>query len=353
MRFKIVITQREEVEERKPLVIVFIITSLFFLLFITSLITSTSFPYLVLQFLQSYIDLNTLRYFGTLTILGLALSISYHAKIWNIGAEGQLVVGAIGATFIALYTSLGTIPILGILVGTILGALFGALWSLIPGLAKTYIGLNETLSTLLLNYIAYYVVDYLVYGPWRGSYVHGYPETDLIPSTCWLPHFPGYSFSIPVVFLAIVLIPLTHVLLYRTRLGIAIRAYGSSPRVVEISGFSSRKIVLTVFILSGALAGLAGALEIFAVQRKLVPGAKIGAGLGYTAIVIAWLANLSPKYIPLAAYFLSGLLVFRYVVQIGAQGIGDSFAWIFIGLALLITMISRALTMYKIRIVRV
>lgn len=301
---------------------------------------------------ESYANLNTLRYFSTLTIIGLGLTVAYSAKLWNIGAEGQLVVGAIGATAVALFTPLGHIPVLGIVVGLILASLLGLLWGLAAILLKLKLGLNEVLVTLLLNYIAYYTADYLVYGPWRGIYVHGYPETDLIPQESWLLRVYGYSFSYPVLLTALILVVLVYMVMKFTRLGIAIRAYGSNPRAVELSGISSFRTAVAAFVISAALAGLAGGFELFAVHRKLVPGYKIGAGLGYISIIVAWLSGLNPLLVPLSAYYVSGLMVFRYVLQIGTVNIGDAFAQFFIGIALLSTLATSSLARYKIKVVR-
>lgn len=350
---KVAITRRE-VNPRLYALLVALsaVLSIVLSMVIVSLVSSMPIHTLLSKVGESYANLNTLRYFGTLTIIGLGLCIAYSARLWNIGAEGQLVVGAIGATAVALFTPLGRIPGLGVFTGLAVATAMGALWSLVVIVLKLRLGINEVLATLLMNYIAYYTADYLVYGPWKGVYVHGYPETDLIPRASWLPRVYGYSFSLPVIAAALLLVLLTYLLLRYTRIGIAIRAYGSNPRAVELSGISSFRVALAAFVLSGALAGLAGGFELFAVHRKLIPGFKIGAGLGYIAIIVAWLAGLNPLLVPLSSYYVSGLMVFRYVLQIGAVNIGDAFAQLFIGVALFTTLATSALARYRVRIIK-
>jgi len=314
--------------------------------FITSISMGTDFIKILSTTLSVFKSLDPLRYIQPFLPIALGLSIVYHAKLWNLGAEGQLVMGAIGATFIALFTPFGKMDIVGPCIEIIASMAMGILWALIPALLRVYLGVNEALTSLMLNYVAYYIANYLVYGPWKGRGVYGYPETDMIPEASRIPRVYGYSFSIYPIILSIIIMAILWIFLYRTRIGIAIRALGSSPRALEISGISTRKIILLAFIISGALAGFVGGTEVLTYHRKLVPGEKIGAGMGYTAIMVAWFAQLHPLLIPLSSYYVSSLYVVRMFIQEGT-GIGDAIARMFIGTIFILMVITEFIARYK------
>lgn len=298
----------------------------------------------------AFIRPDMLRYFIVFLPTGLGLSIAFHSRLWNLGAEGQIVIGAIAATYIALFTSIGRIAVLGPMLSLLFSMVLGALWALIPALLRIYLGVNEALVTLMMNYIAYYFANYLVYGPWRGRYVYGYPETDLIPEQCRLPWIPGYSFSIYSLIMSVILVPIIYFFIYKTRAGIAIRALSSSPIAVELSGISSRRMALVAFVLSGAIAGLVGGNEILMYHRKLVPGEKIGAGMGFIAILVAWFADLNPVIMPLAAYYVSALQYLRMVVQVGE--VTEPIARFFIGIIFILLLVSIFVSRYKVVVKR-
>ncbi len=300
----------------------------------------------------SFVDLNTLRYLGTLTVIALGLCIAYRAKLWNLGADGQLVIGAILATWFALYTPLCSSS-MGIVLGLVVAALGGMAWSFIAIALRIWIGVNEALATLLLNYVAYYLANHLVEGPWRGVAVHGYPETDLIPRACWIPCVRGYSFSPYIVAMALLLTVLIHVIVKRTRFGLAVKALGTGEALVELSGISAKKVALLAFLMSGALAGLAGGIELFEVQRKLILGTKFSAGLGFTAIIVAWLAQLEPLLVPLVSYFVGALLLMMVGIQIAGAGVGDAVAQVIVGVLLVSTLVSNFFVNYRMKIVKV
>lgn len=306
-------------------------------------------PTITLELLvNSFLDLNIFRYVSVFLPTALGLIIVYSAGLWNLGAEGQIVVGAMGAAFVALFTPLGTIEYLGIVMSLVFASAVGAIWSLIAIILKMCFGINEALSTLMMNYIAYYLIDYLVYGPWRGRSVYGYPETDMIPTQCRLQRVAGYSFSLYPILASLLLIVLVYLFLYRTRIGNSMRALSSSFRAVELSGVSSTKLAILSFMLSGALAGFAGGVEVLVYHRKLVPGVKIGAGMGYTSIIVAWLSSLNPIAILLSSYYVSGLYIFSLAIQIGSINVGDAIARIVIGTIFLLTIVSEFLTRYRV-----
>lgn len=300
----------------------------------------------VAKVVETFIRPDMLRYFIVFLPTGLSLAIAFHAKLWNLGAEGQIVIGAIAATYVALFTSFGGMQVVGPLVAILFAALAGTLWALIPAFLRVYLGVNEALVTLMMNYVAYYLANYFVYGPWRGRKVYGYPETDLIPETCRFPWIPGYSFSIYSLILATILVPLVYVFLYKTRIGTALRALGTSTTAVELSGISSRRIAIIAFAISGALTGVVGGNEVLMYHRKLVPGEKIGAGMGFVSILVAWFADLNPLIIPLSAYYVSSLHYLRMVVQMGE--LTEPVARFFIGLIFALLLASVFISRYKV-----
>jgi simple sugar transport system permease protein len=299
---------------------------------------------------EVFIRPDMVRYFIVFLPIGLGLSIAFHAKLWNLGAEGQIVVGAIAATYIALFTPFGSIQGVAPLFAILFSALIGALWALIPALLRVYLGVNEALVTLMMNYIAYYLANYFVYGPWRGRKVYGYPETDLIPEAGRFPWVSGYSFSLYSLALAVAFVPLTYFLLYKTRIGIAIRALGVSTTTVELSGIPSKRVAIIAFTISGAIAGIVGGNEVLMYHRKLVPGEKIGAGMGFVSILVAWFADLNPLLVPLSAYYVSALHYLRMVVQMGE--LTEPIARFFIGLIFALLLFSIFISRYKVVIKR-
>ena len=319
---------------------------------LTSYITKQSIDKVFCIAIESFADPNVFRFISVFLPIALGLSIVFNSNIWNLGAEGQIVVGAIGATYIALYTSLGRIDVVAPLASLLFASLCGALWALPAILLRNFLGVNEAVTTLLMNYIAYYFADYLVRGPWRGRSVYGYPTTDLIPDQSRIPQVPGYSFSWEIVTVSFILTALTYILLYKTRLGIAIRALGSNPRAVELSGVSSKTLSLLAFALSGALAGFVGGSEILVYHRKLVEGEIIGNGMGFTSIMVAWLGALHPLGIAIASYYTAALYRLSFALQIGSAAIGDALSKAIVGIVFISALIAEFVSRYKIVLIR-
>ena len=298
------------------------------------------------RILNTFLKPDLIRYFIVFLPVGLGLAVAYHARLWNLGAEGQIVIGAVAATYIALFTPLGGIPVVGPVTALLAASLAGALWALLPGLLRAYLNVNEAITTLMMNYVAYSFCNYLVYGPWRGRKVYGYPETDLIPDASKLYWIQGYSFSLWSLLIALAFIPVVYLFLYKTRIGTAIRGFGSSPAAVEISGVSGTKLIILAFFISGALAGLVGGNEILMYHRKLVPGEKIGAGMGFVSIMVAWLADLNPALMPLSAYYVSALHYLRMIMQMGE--LTEPVVRFFIGMIFMLLLVSIFISKYKV-----
>ncbi len=315
---------------------------------ITSSVTGLSFVETLKTAFESFADLNVLRYISVFLPTALGLSIAFNARLWNLGAEGQLVIGAVGATFIALYTPIGKIDFAAPVTALLFASLCGLLWSIPPSLMKLYLGVNEAVVTLLMNYVAYYFTNYLVKGPWRGRGVYGYPTTDLIPDESKIPVVPGYSFSWYIVIVALAFVAIAYLLLYKTRFGIALRALSSSISAVELSGMSSKKLALAAFTFSAALAGFVGGSEILVYHRKLVEGDIVGSGMGFTSIMVAWLGGLNPFGVLAASYYTAALYRLSFALQIGSAAIGDALSKAIVGTLFAATMVAEFVSRYKI-----
>jgi ABC-type uncharacterized transport system permease subunit len=241
-----------------------------------------------------------------LLLTGLGVSIAFRMQLWNIGAEGQLYLGAIFATGTTLFLIPNAPPVVVIPAMAIAGMIGGALWGLIPGTLRAYFGANETITTLMLNYVAIQLTDYLVHGPWRDPNAFGFPGTKQFPDAAWLPRYGTYRVHLGLLF-GIIAAGILWVALRRTRWGYELAVMGDNPRAATYAGMRTRRAILVVMAASGALAGLAGMSEVAGIghqlQRNLSPG------YGYTAIIVAWLGRLNPFGIVLVSFLLAALLV--------------------------------------------
>jgi len=249
-----------------------------------------------------------------LMLTGLGISIAFRMLFWNIGAEGQLAMGGIAAAYVALFLSDRLPPLLVIPMMFVLAALAGALWGLIPAVLKAAIGVNEILTTLMMNYIAILLVEYLYLGPWRDPEGYGFPGSAPFPEVAWLPRLTGRVHAGLII--AILAAALLWFILARTRWGYEIRVIGENARAARYTGISIGRNVVLVMLLSGGLAGLAGMAEVAGLTRRLY---GLTVGYGYTAIIVAWLANLNPWGVLLVAFLMGALLVGGDQIQIAMQ----------------------------------
>ncbi|MDF1500402.1 MAG: ABC transporter permease [Anaerolineales bacterium] len=250
-----------------------------------------------------------------LMLTGLSVSIAFRMLFWNIGAEGQLAMGGIAATYVALFLSDSLPGALTIPTMVLLGMLAGAIWGLIPALLKAFIGVNEILTTLMMNYIAILMVEYLYLGPWRDPDGYGFPGTAPFPPEAILPRLVG-RVHLGIIF-AIIAAFIVWFVLSRSRWGYEIRVIGENQRAARYTGINIGKNILLVMLLSGGLAGLAGMAEVSGIARRLYQGLTVG--YGYTAIIVAWMANLNPWAVLFVGFFMAALLVGGDQIQIALQ----------------------------------
>ena len=279
-----------------------------------------------------------------LLFTGIAVAIAFRAGYWNIGAEGQFLMGAVAVTGVGIHlTSLPAFVALPL--GVLAGAVGGAVWALVPAWLKRSRGIDEVVTTLLLNPVALLVVQGLLNGPWRNSET-GFTDSDRLGSGYDLPELWADSRAHWGLVIALVLVAGTWFVLSRTALGLRITACGQAPETAEFSGIPVRRLQFRVALVSGAAAGLGGAVQVMAVQHQLVQG--ISNNYGYTGVVVATLGGLTAGGVLLVALLLGDIsvgaqnvsLVLQVPTQFGA----------FFG-ALLLLMVLSALSLRRYRLV--
>jgi len=238
-------------------------------------------------------------------LTGAAVAIAFRAGYWNIGAEGQLLLGAIAAAGIGtLVGGLPPILALPIMIGG--GALGGAAWALLPALLRVRFGIDEVVTTLLLNPVALLLVNGLLHGPWRDP-VSGFPESPRIAGSAEFPALIERSRLHLGFVLALVIIAVAWYLLARTPAGLRLRAAGLSPHGARFAGINVSRTLLGAALVSGAIAGIAGVSEVAGIQNRLTGG--LSPGYGYTGIVVATLGTLTMPGVAIAAIFLGDLTI--------------------------------------------
>jgi len=245
-----------------------------------------------------------------LMLTGLAVSIAFRMKFWNIGAEGQLAIGAIATAWIPLFLLPDSnLPVWALLLLMGVAAFVGgALWGLIPAALKAYLQVNEIITTLMLNYVAILFLDFLYTGPWKDKEGYGFPGTASFKEIAALPRLPqdlGFGRVHLGLIIAIVAAVIIWLVLVRTKWGYEIRMIGENPNAARYAGISLARNILLVMILSGGLAALAGYGQVAGIAHRLQKGITVGDG--FTAIIIAWLAKLHPFGVLVVAVLMAGL----------------------------------------------
>ncbi|MGB9861499.1 MAG: ABC transporter permease, partial [Candidatus Bipolaricaulaceae bacterium] len=214
-----------------------------------------------------------LRRATPLILCGVGLTLAFRAQFWNIGAEGQLLAGAVAATGVALFLPVPEglrLPLM-----FLFGFLAGAIWGLIPAFLRVKLGVNDVISTLMMNYVMGYIVEWLVHGPWKGPTMRGFAYTDAFPLSARLSYLPGTRVHWLTLFLGVVLAAAVAFLLARTRLGYEIRVVGQNPDAGRYAGINFAVVLSLVMIISGGLAGLAGVGEVAGIHWRLRSPAQV------------------------------------------------------------------------------
>lgn len=232
-----------------------------------------------------------------------ALAVAIPSRIWliNVGGEGQLFIGALFATWGAInFNDLSAWLLLPLI--SLLGFLGGGLWALISGFMRARGWASETISTLLMNYVAVLLVSFFVFGPWKDPESANYPQSAPFPDAAILPFFFGSRVHLGAL-LAIVGLLLFYFVMSRTRWGLEMRAMGINQEAARRSGISTYRYIILLMFIGGGMAGLAGMGEVSAIHGQLRP--SLSPGLGYTGFLISWITMGSPLGIIAAAFLIS------------------------------------------------
>lgn len=303
---------------------------------------------------QSYSLLDGLVKAIPIFLCSLGVALSFRMQIWNIGAEGQFALGAVGATFVAL--SLPGLPWPALIPLMFLAAMLaGGAWGLIPAVLRLRLGVSEVISSLMLNYVGILVLEFLVFGVWKDPASFGFPMTaEFGPGGQIARMGPTLGLSLGKLHWGLLACPLAGlaygVFLSRTRLGFELAACGEGERVARYAQLPFGFLVLLVMGAGGALAGLAGCIESSATLGRLQPTVMVG--YGYTAIVVAWLARLRPWPIAFTSFLLAALRVGVEVMELELQ-ISAAFGSIMEGAILLCVIAGQFFLTYKVERKRV
>ena len=254
-----------------------------------------------------------------LMLIGGGLAVAFRATFWNIGAESQLLMGAIFGTWVGLNWGSHLPYFLIIPLMFIAGFVGGGLWGAIPAILKIRFAINEVISTLMMNYICAEFLTFLIVGPWKGKTKFGFPYTDDLPDSAILGLLPGSRIHYATLILAMVSLVLLGMFIYRTRFGYEVRVVGENPDAAKYAGINFFKTTLMIMVISGGVAGLAGVGEVAGLHHHLSYPASISSGYGFTAIIVAWLAKLNPYYVVLSSLFFAGIMVGGDAIQISLR----------------------------------
>src|SRR5712671_6521028 len=283
-----------------------------------------------------------------LVMIAIGLSLCYLANVWNIGAEGQFLVGAVAGSWLAVKTH-GTDAGPWVLPAMLLlGALAGALYALIPAICKVRFGASEILTSLMLVYVADLLLDYLVRGPWRDPHGYNFPTTAEFDPVATVPTLIEGSRLHIGALIALLVVAIAWTVLGRTIKGFEIRVVGAAPKAARFAGFNADKLVLLTFAISGALAGLAGIIEVAGPVGHLQPG--FSPGYGFTAIIVAFLGRLNPVGILIAGLFLALTFIGGEQAQI-AMKIPLDVTKVFQGILLFYVLACDSLILYRFRLI--
>ena len=261
--------------------------------------------YLVLPLTSQFTLLEVLVTATPIMLTGTAVAIAFRAGYWNIGAEGQLLLGAIAAAGVGMLVG-DLPPILALPLMIAGGAVAGAGWALAPALLRVRFGIDEVVTTLLLNPVALLLVNGLLHGPWRDPET-GFPESPRIAASAEFPTLIDRSRLHLGFLVALLVLAAAWYVIARTPTGLRLRAAGLSPHGARFAGIEVGRVLLGAALVSGAVAGIAGVSEVAGIQNRLTGG--LSPGYGYTGIVVATLGTLTLPGVAIAALFLGDLTV--------------------------------------------
>jgi len=278
-----------------------------------------------------------------LVITAIGISVAFKMQFWNIGGDGQIFMGAFGAALVALNLSALPRPILLILMA-ISAMIFGAIWGAVAGVIKVYFSTNETIITLMLNYIALKFITFLQYDFWRDKKAMNFPKIANFSENAILPKV----FNIHAGWIiAIIVVIIFYIIMKKSKLGYEIAVLGESKNTARYAGININKTILAAVCISGALCGLTGFIQASAVSQTL--SVEVTGGVGYTAIIVAWLSNLNSIIILVVSVLFAGLVEGGSYIQT-AFGIPNAAASVIQALLLFFVLGSELFIRYKVSI---
>ena len=244
----------------------------------------------------------TARIAVPLLITGMGIALAFKMRFWNIGAEGQIIAGATAASYFALfhYDNMPS-PVL-LLVMFVAAIIAGGIWGMIPAIFKAKWNTNETLFTLMLNYVALEGLRYLQYGPWRDPRMLGFPVVAMFSQSARLPNVFGVNIG---WIIALVLVALVYIYMKKSKQGYEITVVGESIQTARYAGINTSVVFLRTMFISGAIAGITGFVTVAGANYTVSEG--VTGGVGFTAITVAWLAKLNPAAMIAISIFLATL----------------------------------------------
>ena len=283
----------------------------------------------------------TVRKAIPLMLAGIGLLLAFRARFWNIGAEGQMLAGALGASAVALFGGVPTPFTIPAMFAA--GMLAGAAWGSVPALLKARLGVNEIITTLMFNYIALYVVRYLINGPWKARTATGFSYSERFPVEAILPTLGTTRLHWPTLAIALALVLLIALLLARSRFGFEVEVLGRSPEAARYAGINAARVTLVLAALAAGAAGLAGVGEVAGIHRRLVEPTQLSLGYGYAAILVALLARGRPLMVIPAALFLGFVFAAGDVMRVSLR-LPSQLPDVVTGMVLLLVAASEPLT---------
>jgi simple sugar transport system permease protein len=285
-----------------------------------------------------------------LIVIALGLAVCYRSNVWNIGAEGQFLLGAVSGGGVALWlTTQGIVlpKIASLPLVLIAGVLGGMAWAAIVALLRDRFNANEILVSLMLVYVAQQLVNWLVFGPWKDPQGFNFPQTKTFDASTWLPLLIERTRLNIGFVIALAAVALAWLFLFRSYRGFQLQVGGLAPAAARYAGFSSRSALWMALMISGGLAGLAGAMEAVGPLRQLTP--HISTGLGFTAIIVVFVGRLHPLGIVFAGVLLSMMLIGGELGQ-SRLGLPNALTGVFQGLLLVLLLACDTLIHYRLRL---
>lgn len=276
-----------------------------------------------------------------LIITSLGILVAFKMKFWNIGGEGQIVMGAMAASFVALNLGDLSRPLL-LLLMFLAAMAAGGIWAFIPAYFKAKMGTNETIFTLMMNYIAIKFVTYLQYGPWKDPGAQGFPKIAQFSDNAVIPDLFGIHSGWVI---ALVLVVVIYFFINHTKKGYEITVVGESVETARYAGMNIKSIIIIAMLISGGLCGLTGMIQASAIERTLTSG--ISMGYGFTAIITAWLARLNPIAVLVVCFLFAMLIQGGAYLQI-AMNVPESVASIVQGSVLFFVLGSDFFLQYRV-----